>query len=148
MGSLVRRQPVDRLAVELHAAAVILQRAMERYREKNQGDVLQQASRWFAELTLGSFSGLRGDCNERGEPVLVGVRGEGRTLVGVDSMSDGTRDQLYLALRLANDLDLENIRQHLTEIAFNGEPGKRFDIADLQRGIITILPKMKPVTGI
>ena len=88
--------------VRLRLATVILQRAMERYREKNQGDVLQQASRWFAELTLGSFSGLRGDCNERGEQVLVGVRGESRTLVGVEGMSDGTRDQLYLALRLAS----------------------------------------------
>jgi DNA repair exonuclease SbcCD ATPase subunit len=88
--------------VRLRLAAVVLQHAMERYREKNQGAVLQQASRWFAELTLGSFSALRGDCDQQGQPVLVGVRGTSRALVGVDGMSDGTRDQLYLALRLAS----------------------------------------------
>jgi uncharacterized protein YhaN len=33
--------------------------------------------------------------------VLVGVRPGGRSTVGVEGMSDGTADQLYLALRLA-----------------------------------------------
>jgi uncharacterized protein YhaN len=34
--------------------------------------------------------------------VLVGVRSAGRQTVTVESMSDGARDQLYLALRLAS----------------------------------------------
>jgi uncharacterized protein YhaN len=33
---------------------------------------------------------------------LVGVRPDGRTTLGVRAMSDGTRDQLYLALRIAS----------------------------------------------
>jgi uncharacterized protein YhaN len=88
--------------IRLRLASVILQRAIERYREKNQGPVLQRAGRVFAELSLGSFSALRDDYNDKGEPILVGVRGDGRTVVGVDGMSDGARDQLYLSLRLAS----------------------------------------------
>jgi uncharacterized protein YhaN len=41
------------------------------------------------------------DYNEKDEPILVGVR-PSEEIVGVDGMSDGTRDQLYLSLRLAS----------------------------------------------
>jgi len=88
--------------IRLRLASVLLKRAIERYREQNQGPVLQRASRTFAALTLGSFSGLRADYDEHGKPVLVGVRPDGRTTLGVAALSDGTRDQLYLALRLAS----------------------------------------------
>lgn len=86
----------------LRLASAVLAKAIERYREKNQGPVLERASKLFAELTVGSFAGLRADFNEQGDAVLVGVRaGDGKP-VGVDAMSDGTADQLYLALRLAS----------------------------------------------
>lgn len=91
--------------VRLRLASAVLRAAIERYREKNQGPVLERASQLFAELTVGSFAGLRADYNEQGDAVLMGVRAtDGRT-VSVDGMSDGTADQLYLALRLAS---LEN----------------------------------------
>jgi uncharacterized protein YhaN len=45
---------------------------------------------------------LRDDYDDKGEPVLVGLRSDGRTVIGVSGMSDGTRDQLYLSLRLAS----------------------------------------------
>jgi uncharacterized protein YhaN len=41
------------------------------------------------------------DFNERDEPVLAGIRSGGER-VTVEGMSLGTRDQLYLALRLAS----------------------------------------------
>jgi uncharacterized protein YhaN len=88
--------------VRLRLAALVLRQAIERYREKNQGPLLQRANRLFAALTLGSFAGLRDDYNDKGEPVLVGLRGDGRSMVGVEGMSDGSRDQLYLSLRLAS----------------------------------------------
>ncbi|HET6882325.1 MAG TPA: AAA family ATPase [Pirellulales bacterium] len=91
--------------VRLRLASAVLRAAIERYREKNQGPVLERASRLFAQLTVGSFSGLRADYNERGEAVLVGVRGRDGRAVTVEGMSEGTADQLYLALRLAS---LEN----------------------------------------
>ncbi len=86
----------------LRLASAVLAKAIERYREKNQGPVLERASKLFAELTVGSFAGLRADFNEQGEAVLVGVRASDGKPVGVDAMSDGTADQLYLALRLAS----------------------------------------------
>lgn len=103
MQSLLARVRSDADAyIRLRLAAVLLKRAIERYREKNQGPVLQRASRTFDALTLGSFSGLRADYDDRGDPVLVGVRADGRTTLGVAAMSEGTRDQLYLALRIAS----------------------------------------------
>ncbi|TWU48784.1 hypothetical protein Poly51_46880 [Rubripirellula tenax] len=91
-------------------ASVILKRAVKRYREQNQGPVLQRASELFAELTLGAFRGLRSDYSDAGEPVLVGVRGAAvdsndvasESLVTVDGMSEGTCDQLFLSLRIAS----------------------------------------------
>ncbi len=81
-------------------ASRILQQEVERYREQHQDPVLRLAAQYFAELTLNSFSGLRADVNDKGEPVLEGIRADGRW-TGVGGMSDGTRDQLYLSLRLA-----------------------------------------------
>jgi uncharacterized protein YhaN len=84
----------------LRLAAAVLQRGIERYREKNQGPVLARASRLFADLTGGSFVSLQIDDDGTGA-VLKGVRPDGR-LAGVEAMSDGSHDQLYLALRLAS----------------------------------------------
>jgi uncharacterized protein YhaN len=56
----------------------------------------------FGELTLGYFEGLKADYNDDGKIVLVGVRPGGRQAVAVEAMSEGARDQLFLALRLAS----------------------------------------------
>ena len=85
----------------LKLAAVVLHRGIERYREQNQGPILARASRLFAVLTSGSFTGLQIDDDGNGHSIVKGVR-PGGLLVGVEGMSDGTHDQLYLALRLAS----------------------------------------------
>ena len=84
----------------LKLASKILQQEIERYREEHQGPVLKIASRYFNDLTIGSFVGLRTDVDNKGEPILVGVRPNNLRLT-VEKMSSGTRDQLFLALRLA-----------------------------------------------
>ena len=84
----------------LRLAASVLRAGIERYRQKAQNPVLARAGETFARLTLGSFTALRVDYDDRDEPVLVGVR-PGGAPVGVAGMSLGTADQLYLALRLA-----------------------------------------------
>jgi uncharacterized protein YhaN len=86
----------------LRLAAAVLQEAVERYRKKNQGSVLARAGRLFAVLTAGSFENLQIDYDETGQPILIGVRSGGQETVGVAGMSDGSCDQLYLALRLAS----------------------------------------------
>ena len=94
----VRRLVDDYTKIKL--AGHILKGEIERYREEHQDPVLRVASRYFANMTIGSFSGLRTDINDKGEPVLVGVRPDDSRLT-VEGMSSGTRDQHYLALRLA-----------------------------------------------
>lgn len=86
--------------IRLKLATKILREEIERYRAENQDPVLKIASRYFTELTLGSFAGLRTDVDDQGHPVLIGVRPNGAWLEAA-GMSSGTRDQLYLALRLA-----------------------------------------------
>ena len=86
--------------VRLKVAARILRDEIERYRKENQGPLVKHASEHFAMLTCGSFEELRTDFNEKDEPVLVGIRSNGEW-VHVEGMSNGTRDQLYLALRFA-----------------------------------------------
>jgi len=87
--------------VRLKLAARILRNEIERYRRDNQGPLVMRASECFNVLTRGSFEGLRTDFNEKDEPVLAGIRPNGEH-VHVEGMSNGTRDQLYLALRLAS----------------------------------------------
>jgi uncharacterized protein YhaN len=63
--------------------------------------MLTKASELFARLTLGSFSGVRAGYNDKDKPALKCVR-TGNVEVDVEGLSEGTRDQLYLSLRLAS----------------------------------------------
>ncbi len=105
-------QEAERLLAKLEAdvetfarfriASVILARTIEQYREKHQGPLLAAAGGLFARMTLEAFSGIRAEYDDRGNPVLVGIRPDSGRQVPVAGMSDGTADQLYLALRLAS----------------------------------------------
>jgi uncharacterized protein YhaN len=86
----------------LRLASAVLSRAIERYRERNEGPVLKRTNELFAAMTMGSFAGVRAEFDEHGNPTLVGVRPGDKGTVSVEGMSDGTADQLYLALRLAS----------------------------------------------
>ncbi|EGV17288.1 YhaN family protein [Thiocapsa marina] len=87
--------------VRLKLAARILRDEIERFRRQNSDPILGWTSRYFARLTCGAFSAVETDFDEADQPVLVGLRNSGERL-RVEAMSTGTRDQLYLALRLAN----------------------------------------------
>jgi uncharacterized protein YhaN len=93
-------EDVPRFAV-LRLASKVLQRGIERYRERHQGPVLDRASEIFGALTGGSFERLKVETNERNESVIMGVRPGGEVGLGVDAMSTGSCDQLYLAIRIA-----------------------------------------------
>ncbi len=94
------REGVDQY-LRQRMAWVILRREIERYRDENQGPLVAKGGEYFKQLTLGSFTGLATDFNEKDELILLGVRPTGQK-VRIDGMSDGTRDQLYLSLRLAS----------------------------------------------
>jgi chromosome segregation protein len=82
------------------AAAKLASLAIERHRAMVQDPLIAQASRLFALATGGAFSGLGVDYGDDDRPVLVAVRESGER-VGVSGLSEGSRDQLFLALRLA-----------------------------------------------
>jgi uncharacterized protein YhaN len=93
-------------------AASVLKREIERYRERHRAPLLQYAAELFERLTLGGFTGLDVEYGENDEPVLVCVRAD-HTHVSVPGLSTGTRDQLYLALRLASIRHLATQREPL-----------------------------------
>jgi uncharacterized protein YhaN len=98
--ALARVRPAVAQYLRLRLASEVLQRAIESYREKHQGPVLRRASELFSNLTLGDHCGLTTAFGDDDKPILVAIR-RNREQVEVAGLSDGTRDQLYLALRLA-----------------------------------------------
>jgi uncharacterized protein YhaN len=85
--------------VRLRLAQALLREALGRFRERAQAPMVEAASAYFALMTDGRYPRLLAD--EEGErPVLKAVRSGGEP-IGVEAMSEGTADQLYLALRLA-----------------------------------------------
>ena len=86
--------------VRLRLAARVLRDEIERFRRKHRDPILSRAGAYFRKLTCGSLTTIESDFDESDQPVLVGLRSTGERL-RVEAMSTGTRDQLYLALRLA-----------------------------------------------
>jgi uncharacterized protein YhaN len=82
------------------AQVVLLKWGVEKYRQRRQNPLLARASQFFATLTLGRYTYLQIDL-DGDQPRLVGLCADGASTVSVDGMSDGTADQLFLALRLA-----------------------------------------------
>ena len=92
------RDDVIRYA-RLRVASTLLARRIDDYRRKNQAPLLLRAGALFREMTLHSFERLEADV-EDDRPILVGVRPNGAR-VPSHGMSEGSRDQLFFALRLA-----------------------------------------------
>ena len=87
--------------VRYRLSALILNREMERYREQHQGPVIQRAGELLQHMTLGGFQSLSTGYTDDDKPILLCVRANGKQ-VPVEGLSEGSRDQLYLALRLAS----------------------------------------------
>ena len=85
----------------LQVALVTLRKGIELYRERHQGPIIQRSSELFSRLTLRAFSGFREDYDTDGKPELVAIRANDGRTVRTAEMSDGTADQLFLAVRLA-----------------------------------------------
>jgi len=80
-------------------SSAIISGVIESYQQRYQGPLLARASELFAIITGGRFTKVATDFDEE-MTILVGVRSNGnRERVG--NLSTGTRDQLFLALRLA-----------------------------------------------
>jgi uncharacterized protein YhaN len=78
----------------------VLRDAIARYRSAHEGPLLARANALFPALTCERYARLETDVDERDEDVLIAVTADGSRR-RVQELSDGTREQLFLALRLA-----------------------------------------------
>lgn len=85
--------------IKVHTSAKLLRWSIERFRESKQGPMLSRASEVFMALTQGAFCKL--SVEYESNPLKLSGQRAGGDLVEIEGMSEGTRDQLYLALRLA-----------------------------------------------
>ena len=111
-GAEVALQQMKCAEVELEAAAreyltlklsaTMLNRVIDKHRTAQSAPLMHSAGILFQSLTSGAFTHIdqEFDPDNDDQPQLVGVRATGET-VNIDGMSEGQRDQLYLALRLA-----------------------------------------------
>ena len=110
---------IDEIAerfVRTCTAELLVGWAIDRYRREKQGPTLKRAGELFSELTLGSFEGLELDYDKHDRPRLVGRRPDGER-VKVEGLSQGSVDQLYLALRVSALEDYAERKQCLPFIA-------------------------------
>jgi len=84
----------------LRTAVAFLEREIEIYREENQDPLLQRAGQLLSRLTRGRYHEVRAEQDDDDRAVFSVQRNDGAEL-DVEALSDGTRDQLYLALRIA-----------------------------------------------
>jgi uncharacterized protein YhaN len=113
-GSLTAALDADAAAAEakdlarrwmsLRAAQIVLTRSVERYRKANEGPLLRRADEIFGTIVRNrlpdDFIGLEVDYDDPRKPTIIARRRDG-TSCPVTKMSTGTRDQLWLALRIA-----------------------------------------------
>ncbi|HEX2942290.1 MAG TPA: hypothetical protein VHO91_14670, partial [Rhodopila sp.] len=86
--------------VPLRMAHVLLRAGMERFRRQQQRPLLQRAGLIFSRLTEGRYDRLDVDENDSGEAFVIACQPDGGACPAT-RLSEGTLDQLYLALRLA-----------------------------------------------
>lgn len=91
--------------MRLTTALLLLDKAVESYRQANEGPLVARANEIFMAIAghqpPDNFERLDVDYQKPSDPRLVGLRANGVAACRVEAMSEGTRDQLWLALRIA-----------------------------------------------
>ncbi|MBK1855744.1 AAA family ATPase [Verrucomicrobiaceae bacterium 5K15] len=92
--------------ISLHHAIDFLKAQIEAYRKQAQGPLVSKTSQYFAKLTCGEFSGVDARPGDSNNVELVALRPNASPdlpaeELATSALSEGSRDQLYLALRLA-----------------------------------------------
>ena len=86
-------------ALVLHAAASLLRAALEAERAELGSATVARIGAAFRALTGGAHAGAAVE-DDGSEQVMVALEADGRGLKAIAELSEGTRDQLFLALRL------------------------------------------------
>jgi uncharacterized protein YhaN len=101
--------------LRLMAGVAAAEAALRLYRDQHRSEMMLNAAQRFRRITGGRFTDLQARPDKDGE-TLVAIKADGGSLL-VDGMSDGTRDQLYLALRMAGYQEFAGTREPLPFIA-------------------------------
>lgn len=80
-------------------ASAVLAQVIDAYQKRNQGPLIEWASKRFSIITGGRYTSVVIDYDEERQ-ILKAVRADGKRL-SMEELSTGRRDQLFLALRLA-----------------------------------------------
>ena len=119
------RSAAERYLV-LKSAEAVLKKAIERCERERQPELLENASEWFAGFTCGTYTRVY-------RQISSGSLRVGNVETGADRdagvLSRGTREQLFLALRLALIRALENSSEPLPvildDVLVNFDPRRR-----------------------
>ncbi|HEY8345240.1 MAG TPA: AAA family ATPase [Bacillota bacterium] len=95
-----RLEPLARKYAVYNIAALILQRLHEGFLEKTKGELLKPAGEIFAKLTGEAYLGIA-PADDLLTPDFKAVTVGGRELEGTALLSRGTREQLFLSVRLS-----------------------------------------------
>jgi uncharacterized protein YhaN len=90
-----------REALVAKLAATLLGDAMAAVERDSSPEMLRRIGDWFGRLTGGAYPSIGVEETESGAALILSQRGFPHETKQVDQLSEGTRDQLYLALRLA-----------------------------------------------
>ena len=108
------------------AAGAVLKKAVERCERERQPELLNEASKIFAGFTCGAYTRVYKQLTTGS--LRISGPGEGADR-GIDELSRGTREQLFLALRLALILSLdkgaEPLPVVLDDVLVNFDPERR-----------------------
>jgi len=128
----------------LKIASLMVGAGLERHRQSRQDPLLARAGEIFKTLTSGRYQGLKQDFAEDEKLHLLACRGD--DALPLTALSEGARDQLYLALRLAF---LEDYAQKSEAPPFIGDDlFASFDDARVAAGLQTLAglsPALQPI---
>lgn len=88
-------------ALMLHAAQVLLQAGLDRQAARVDQPLLARIGAVFRDITGGGQAGVTIVESKAGQKVMEALEGDGIARKSLGQLSEGTADQLYLALRIA-----------------------------------------------
>ena len=101
--------------MRLRAGTIAAETALRTYRERHRSSMMERASKAFASISRGDYTGLSTRPDGDSE-ILIAQAADGGSKLATE-MSRGTRFQLYLALRMAGYLEFARSRRPVPFIA-------------------------------
>ncbi|MFG1421798.1 ATP-binding protein [Roseixanthobacter liquoris] len=101
--------------LHLRAGTTATELALRAYRERHRSSMMARASDAFRTISRGAYAGLAAQPAKEGETLIAQAAGGGSK--AADTLSKGTRFQLYLALRVAGYHEFARTRRPVPFVA-------------------------------